>query len=187
LKSKFAFCKVTWLPKYRGELHTATAYGNIDNDEDSGTREGAEAYLFLPERGICYGYVHLGRTDPYDDETIRSINIQQLDPKSGGESVEGVQVIWLARSLDGVGICIVGEYRDATVYRSAQPRVGKRRWGWNIRAQQANVRMIPEKRRIALAGVPLRQGNLWYAKAPSDAAVRRLAEAHLSRLAVPLS
>jgi hypothetical protein len=156
---------------------------NVRRTDD---REGAEAYLFQPYRGHCYGYVHLGRTDPDDDDTIRRINLMQLGAGRSAESVGDVHVIWLAARLGAAGICVVGDYRGAGVYHEAQAGVGRRPWGWNIEVRAEAVRVIPEERRVSLDGVPLRQGNMWYAKDARDDVTRRAAKAQLSRLGVSL-
>ncbi|GAC1412601.1 MAG: hypothetical protein NVSMB64_22880 [Candidatus Velthaea sp.] len=180
MENKLMFCKVTWMTEYRGEIHEKTRYRNIDNDLDDGERQGGEAYLFKPYHGNCYGYVHLGRTDPDDDETIRKINVQAVGASPGSHVATGVHVIWIASHLDG-GMFVVGEYRNATVYRERQERVGNRRWSWNISAPVDCVRFVAEKERRPVTGVSLRRGNLWYARKPSNRTTRTQAKRHLDR------
>jgi hypothetical protein len=162
-------------------------YRNIVNLEEGDDAEGAEGYLFSPHRGNCYGYVHLGRTDPDDDDTIRSINLRRLGGTATGNSVRGVHIIWIAARLHEPGICVVGEYRNATVYRTAEPSISRRKWGWNISTSTNDVKMIQDAKRINLPGVPLRQGNLWYANGPKDLNTRRTANAHISRFGIAVT
>jgi hypothetical protein len=180
MEHRFAFCKVTWLPKYRGEPHVETRFRNIQDGE------GGEAYLFKPLKGACFGYVHLGRTDPEDDDTIRSINLRQFDKHNRSKSINGIHIIWIAARLDGPGVCVVGEYQNATVYARQEPELPTRPFGWNISAKKSDVRFIPEPDRKTLEDVPLRQGNLWYAKGAKDQVVRKQALTDLKRLATEI-
>lgn len=170
------------MTEYRGEIHERTRYRNIDNDNNDEQRQGGEAYLFKAYRGNCYGYVHLGRTDPADDDTIRKINVQAVGASPGSNMATGVHVIWLSSLPEG-GKYVVGEYRNANVYREAQERVGNRRWGWNVSASIESVRFIPVEARLPITGVSLRQGNLWYATKASDRSSRVQAQKHLNRYA----
>lgn len=96
------FLNVGWMDCYQG----------LRNDDITGGGEfvrtkgyGHEIFNFKPFRGWVYGF---GRA-PHD-----SILLENLGAASDDQSINGITVVWVARSL------IVGWYTNATVFRKPQ-------------------------------------------------------------------
>ena len=99
---KLIFLNIAWMTKYEGL--------KADN-MSSGAKQvavhgwGHEMLNFQPYKGKMYGYA------PVPNGTIK---VEKLGAAKGAESIDGVLVIWVARSR------IVGWYKNATVYRHEQ-------------------------------------------------------------------
>jgi len=100
---KIIFLNVAWMSKYNG----------LTGDKMSGGGKfvaahgyGHELLNFCPYKGKMYGFATL----PHG-----TIRLEKLEAPKGAESVDGVLVIWVAKSR------IVGWYKNATVYRHSQP------------------------------------------------------------------
>lgn len=95
----------TWMARYAG----------LAGDRTVGGGEWAqkhEVYNFAPHKGRYYGFVH-----PTGSESIR---LERLGADEGSAYLDGVTVVWLARDPRG-GTKVVGWYRNARVFRHAQP------------------------------------------------------------------
>jgi len=99
---KLIFLNVGWMSKYEG-LASDTILGGGKYVTVHGY--GHEILNFKPYRGKMYG------ASPVPHGTIR---LERLGAPKGAESVDGVLVVWVAKSK------IVGWYENATVYRNSQ-------------------------------------------------------------------
>ena len=100
---KLIFLNIAWMAKYKG-LKADTMSGGAKQVKVHGW--GHEMLNFQPCKGKMYGYA----LAPFG-----TIRVEKLGAAKGAESVDGVLVIWVARSR------IVGWYKNATVYRREQP------------------------------------------------------------------
>ena len=100
---RLIFLNVAWMSKYEG-LKGDTMSGGAKQVVDHGW--GHEMLNFQPYKGKMYGYA---------PAPFGTIKVEKLGAAKGADSVDGVLVIWVARSR------IVGWYKNATVYRREQP------------------------------------------------------------------
>jgi hypothetical protein len=180
--TRMLFCRVGWMPKYQGEKDSQ---GKVDIQgggkfvPEHGF--GYEMYNFLPDdQGNVYGYVRGGG----------KMDIDRLGAKRGDKSISQVLVIWVATHPKEGGMCIVGWYNDATVFRSHQPcpqhLTGKRplpdrsyQWGFRVVAKYGDTLLLGENNRTFL--VPqatedssgMGQRHIWYADEKKDQALRQ--------------
>lgn len=103
------FFNIGWMRDYDG-FHSDETVGRHGHLKHS--RRGAEAFNFSPAGGKLYGY--------RPSET-RRISIERLGASPSAESIDGVTVVWMALRPGSDETVIVGWYRDATVWRNAQP------------------------------------------------------------------
>src|ERR1039458_2088404 len=99
---RLIFLNVAWMSKYEG-LKGDTMSGGAKQGVDQGW--GHEMLNFQPYKGKMYGYA---------PAPFGTIKVEKLGAAKGADSVDGVLVIWVARSR------IVGWYKNATVYRREQ-------------------------------------------------------------------
>lgn len=149
--SAILFCSVAWMKRYEG-------YSESDQPRGGGSHpEKGEVENFKRWRGLFYGYVRSGRTS--------TIDVGRLGADSGADSVDHVDVVWLAPSRDG-GREVVGWYRDATVFRELQPPVGARSYPYHVRAGEG-VCLQPHRRTLRVEYATKRKGGpargIWYA------------------------
>lgn len=118
-----------------------------------------------------YGYAQPpGSRDHWDEARI---NLTRLGASDRDASVSGVLAVWVATSPEG-GACVVGWYRNATVYRDHQPApVGSARrhsetdCGYYVTARSEDAILLPTDERVF--SVPQKgkgafgQSNIWYA------------------------
>jgi 5-methylcytosine-specific restriction protein A len=147
---KLLFLNIGWMERYQGlESDTIAGEGafvNKYNDpHDPETYPPCEIYNFQPYEGVMYGFVRIARG---------SIRIERLGASPGNDSIDGVLVVWVAKSPSD-GTVIVGWYDDATVYRHCQPppegsgrrREGRQEWGHRVAARAENCTLLPPERR----------------------------------------
>jgi len=95
--------------------------GKPDNIVNGGkwvkeNQEGHEVCNFVRcQDGYVYGHVETSRKD-----IDCQINIENIGAADGAESVDGVDVVWIATDPEGSGRRVVGWYRNATVFRVRQ-------------------------------------------------------------------
>jgi hypothetical protein len=146
------------MTKYEGEVTGDSRFSNVQK-----WGSATEKYLFKPKGKpkMNFGYVHVPRGDRRDKNS-KSLRIERLGAKSRDPDIDDVHVIWIASEVGGDrGICVVGDYRDATVYREAVEDADR---FYNVVAENKNCTPIPEGARVSLANCPLRRGNVWYAE-----------------------
>ena len=102
------FLNVGWMKHYTGENVDDRTLGNHKflKDHDFGD----EAYNFVDVNGRCYG----------SHPSSRGTNLHKLGGPRGAESLNSVDVIWFSKNPDTRSACIVGWYRNATVYSKMQ-------------------------------------------------------------------
>src|SRR5271165_4977566 len=117
MRPRIFFLNVGWMTAYRGLTKGDTITGGGQHVRDYGS--GGEIFNFMPYGGRCYGY---GR--PAND----TIALERLGAPEGSDYVDGILVVWVAKS------CVVGWYKNARVYRKWQPSPsGSRRVSCQVR------------------------------------------------------
>ncbi len=159
-------CHVGWMPKYQG--------GGADDEISGGGNNPVyhEIYNFKRYRGQFYGFVQPATGG---NANGRAINLDRLGGPKGTESVDKVLVVWTAlHPRPGVGVVVVGWYKDATVRRSMVklPRSmdrfdqkGKRIYN-NVTCRERDATLLPlSKRTLPVPrgkGLP-GQCHVWFA------------------------
>ena len=100
---RMIFINIAWKSRYAGLKgdQIAPSFGYVKRHGF-----GHEMFNFAPSGGKMYG------TAPFPPPG--SVNVEKLGASKGDESVSGVLVVWVSRSV------IVGWYKNATVYRHSQ-------------------------------------------------------------------
>lgn len=139
---------VAWMNKYQGDLET------IDRSRFAWLRENegaGEQHNFSNLGGQLYGYT------PHRYQN--RINIERIGAGLGDESVSDITVVFKARDPETGHSCIVGLYRNATVFRERQtiPTQARRRYSsrefYEYRATCKagdGLLLPPEQRRILI-------------------------------------
>jgi hypothetical protein len=160
------FLNVSWMGTYQGLSHD-TISGGFGYVARHGY--GSEIFNFKSYKGNNYGFVRA----PHN-----SIRLEKLGAAKGAPAVRGVLVVWVARSR------IVGWYKNATVFRSAQlppsgaGRVFKgHRIKFNVVAKRGDCTLLdPDARLFAIPRSRKRahaMGRyLWYAEGRSNRVFR---------------
>jgi len=165
--SKVVFFNVTWMKWYKGVTpHDVPEHGGsyIENHG-----YGAEVFNFQPFKGWMYGFVEAGWRPKC------RIRIERLGALKRGQSVQGILVVWVARSPHTRCTQVVGWYKNATVYRERQktPKGSNRilpngdEVPYFAEADEHDCYLIPAGDRsftIPRGGQGLGQKNIWYAE-----------------------
>ncbi|MEJ1118084.1 DUF3883 domain-containing protein [Phyllobacterium sp. CCNWLW109] len=104
------FFNIGWMKKYAGAAQDDPTRGR--HGYLVGRTHGAESFNFAPKRGKVFGY---------RPGFGRKVNINELGAATKDDHISGVLVVWIAMEPTSKKAFIVGWYRNATVYRSAQP------------------------------------------------------------------
>ena len=119
------FCNIAYMKYYKGiidgvdEPVNGGAYVKENNDAH-------EAYNFDCFRGegdetdFCIGFVMLAQSLKNKTSQLHIEKIDGCELSKNEESVDGVTVVWCAKSDKIDGMRVVGWYKDATVYRYPQ-------------------------------------------------------------------
>jgi len=150
-------------------------------------RKGLEVCNFLRcNDGYVYGHVETIKKDK--DRQINIDNILPNASNSDAESVDGVDVIWIATNRDEGGRRVVGWYRNATVYRHRQAfdkailtRQHKKDEirSYRVRAKYENATLLRlEGRsdpalRLGRGEGWIGEANWWYPERQSDPAIKK--------------
>lgn len=134
------FARIGYMEYYQGEGRPVNG-GNYNKNEC-----GHEAFNFRREAdGFCYGYVQPPRGS--------RLRIERIDSECKNQDyVENVLVIWIA-TKPKEHQCVIGWYKDATVYRCFQPikkgidREPLKDFGFNIKCKRENAVLLPQKKR----------------------------------------
>ena len=148
---KILLCNIGWMHDYQGFK------GSDDRIIGGGSHDAKrkhEIYNFLPVRGWCYGYVRTTSRPQLGE----SINLKKLsgDQNFKGDRLDDVLVVWVARKPQ-VGRCIVGWYKNATVYAKERvtPTGERKGYGYIIKAKKEDCVCLPELERT----FPIKNGK----------------------------
>jgi 5-methylcytosine-specific restriction enzyme A len=161
--TRIVFFNTGWMKRYDGltSSDTITGGGKYVNKN----KFGHEIFNFHEDsKHVIRGFV----------QVKGDLNINRLGASKDDEFVDDTLVIWTAKD-SGVGVVIVGWYKNAKVYRSLQTHKTLKHNGralyYNVEATANNCHLLPvDKRNIK---VPKRvkggmgQALVWYADAPA--------------------
>lgn len=161
MATPIVFVNVGWMIHYNGPSvadPTLGGHGHLKTNT-----VGHEAWNFRPYRNRLLGYVPRSAT----------INLSRLGAPRGAESVDGITVIWIAKSPRDKKNYIVGWYKNATVYRDNEHRRVTRSSdvsvGYQIAAEPDGAKLLPVDARVFRIPTAKEKGNLgqspvWYGK-----------------------
>lgn len=162
MNSPIVFINVGWMKFYNGPSDADPTLGGHGHLKKSTV--GHEAWNFRPYRGQLLGYVPRSAT----------INLTRLGGKRRSEWVDGVTVVWIAKSPRDRKNYIVGWYMNATVYRNNEHlrvmRSGEVSVGYQVVAKpEAGAKLLPVDARVFRIPTAKEKGNLgqspvWYGK-----------------------
>ena len=156
---KVLFCRIAYMKNYKG-INCNEQSPDYDVPQGNNikyvneTKDGHERYNFLPkDDGYCYGFVETGfRNENLNDLTQRNTihieYIEDCESMKKEDFVDGVLVVWCS-PMDYLG-CVVGWYKNATVYRKRQQQ---NKWedtdGYHIKvkASKENVVLLSKEER----------------------------------------
>ncbi len=163
----YLFCNIGWKEDYRSQNINDELRGGGSYVEDQ--NHGGEVCNFTPYKKQIYGYVRP------PGGTGSKIKIDRLGADRNADFIKNMNVIWTARHPLG-GTCIVGWYKNATVYREFQefdkaPPCQKANNvpGYRIVAEDSNCTLLPLGQRLEIptgGKGEMGQSNIWYADQP---------------------
>ncbi len=146
--TQIVFARIGWMRWYRGPQ--ADDEKPIGGGSYNKTELGHEAFNFLPLSGVMLGYFQprllpkkLRRKHP------STVALERIRAGLTGDDLGGVLVVFVATNPNLGEQRIVGWFRDATVYRFAQPSRAKARnqFSYFLKTKAENAVLIPEARR----------------------------------------
>ena len=166
------FARIGYMEYYLGLSTERPINGGSYNENEC----GHEAFNFSREAdGFCYGYVQPPRGKQINN--VPRLRIERIDPECKNQDyVENVLVIWIAtkpKELGG-GQCVIGWYKEATVYRCFQPikkginRRSLKNFHFNIKCKSENAFLLPQRKRKLIIPKPIKhhssigQSNVFY-------------------------
>lgn len=176
------FCNIAYMKYYKGIID------GVDEPVNGGayvqeTNDAHEAYNFDFFRGegdetdFCIGFVMLAQSLKNKTSQLHIEKINGCQLSKNEESVDGVTVVWCAKSDKIDGMRVVGWYKDATVYRYPQfvDFINGYVQEFNFIDKKENCVLLPENERFSSKWIVLRSGhngydfgfgrsNLWYAQ-----------------------
>jgi hypothetical protein len=175
-RDRIVFFNIAWMKQYSGDWINDVPVNGGSFIKDF--HWGGEVYNFQPYNGMMYGYVEPGLVEKNGRQ--RNIDVSRLPRRPGAlnnpSSVSEVLVVWVATPKGGTAPLVVGWYKDATLFRSAQiPPAGSIRtlprhdhpgeYFASAREQDC-VLISPEERALQLPrkGEGFGHSNLWYAQ-----------------------
>lgn len=197
-QNAIVFCNISWMDNYLGETES-------DIPKNGGEyvrihKMCNESLNFLPI-SVCYDDENTERIKllgSYETKSTNGITINQthIEKINGcksliyNEQATGITVVWCATAPEG-GSCVVGWYKDATVFRhyqqmpiTADDGSEWERW-YNVSCDYENAVLLPvnERKRsewyiprssnVNSKGFGFGQSNIWYAEGES---ARRFAD-----------
>lgn len=170
------FMNVTWMEEYDGlgGIDKKVYYGGTWVQEHG---YGEEIYNFRHIKGKVYGYAQ---------PAGYGINIDRLGAKQDDDCIKNQLVVFTATPPKG-RTCIVGWYKNATIYRSMQSsnmperKYGNGYLGYYVVANSNDVFLLPKDSRKPFMGklrIPRGKGgmgrsNIWYADSAKGKAFQR--------------
>lgn len=187
MNMRILFCNIAWMKYYKGIFDDDIPQHGGSYVEK--THDAWESINFLPvinittEEYYCYGNYATKSTNGIDVNEMHIENIDGCQSAKNAELVDGVLVVWCARSYTNESV-IVGWYKNATVFRKYQEldlefeEGDILAHGYNIMAKAEDCVLLPEgtrNRHIWVAARAHRKGrtygfgraNVWYAKEKS--------------------
>ncbi len=159
-KLKILYCRIGYMKNYNGiqDGDNKPIGGGAYNKNNI----GHELYNFSNNNNIYYGYVQT---------KSEKLNLKRIDKSVDDllDKIENVLVIWVA-TREGFGQCIVGWYKDATVYSKMQyipeniidSRVKTEGYTYNeflIKSNNATL-VLENRRNEKILGMG--ESNVWY-------------------------
>ena len=156
---KVLFSRIGWMKFYDGPKPDDPR--PIGGGASNRKRLGTERFNFQKCGRYFYGFVQ---------PPVRSgkIKLERIVPGTLSDSLEGVLLIFVARKFGMGNQCVVGWYKDATVYREHQPSSLSRRKKLHYSAitQTHNAVLLPVNMRTwpvpAGKGGGIGQANVFY-------------------------
>lgn len=175
------FARIGYMEYYRGLFpHSRPVNGGNYNKNEC----GHEAFNFSREAdGFCYGYVQPPRGN--------RLRIERIAPECKNQDcVENVLVVWIATKPKELGgrQCVIGWYKEATVYRCFQPikkridRKPLKNFHFNIKCKSENAFLLPQRKRNLIIPKPIKhhssigQSNVFYLLDTNGEIVKSLAK-----------
>jgi hypothetical protein len=122
LKQPLLFARIGWMKYYNGLLRGDEKPRGGGKYNKTGV--GNEAFNFHDLRGRLLGYFQ-------PQMRASKIKLERIVPGTKGNVLNGVLVVFVATNPEQGGQCIVGWYRNATVYRNHRSSPPKERNGFN--------------------------------------------------------
>jgi len=168
------FVNVGWMVAYQGPTNDPTlgGHGWLRTHD-----YGHEAWNFLPHEGMLYGYV----------PRSARINLRKLGARANVEQLDGVTVVWVARSPRNGVTYVAGWYRNACVHRDSNhfrvPRSTGEVIEYQIEAPVGSAKLLAPDQRVLEVPTAKVKGNLgqspvWYGNPGFVARVRDYLKAH---------
>ena len=161
MNQKILFCRISWKKEYKTEDGAWNGGQFVEDNE-----EGGERHNFLPFRGYCYGYFQpTGATNGKDGAEVNT-NINRLGA-NGADSIDNIDIIWIAKNPQVGGRWVVGVYKNATVYKESQIIKGDKRRKvcvYRAKATECDSFVLPERiRNIKIpATLPIMRAGVYY-------------------------
>lgn len=161
MPAQMVFVNIGWMVHYDGPSASDPTLGG--HGHLKANKVGHEAWNFRPYRGQLLGYV----------PRSAKINLMRLGGTRKAESVDGVTVVWIAKSPRDKKNYIVGWYVGATVYRNNEhrrvSRSGSLSVGYQVTGNPQAAKLLPVDARVFRIPTAKEKGNLgqspvWYGK-----------------------
>lgn len=152
------FVNIGWMVSYQGPTNDPTIGGHGWLKTHS---YGHEAWNFEPHQKRLYGYV----------PRSARINLRKLGAAGNAERIDGVTVVWIARSPRNGVTYVIGWYRNASVHRDSNHYKVPRSTGevieYQIQAPIDEAKLLTPDQRILEVPTAKVAGNLgqspvWY-------------------------
>lgn len=174
MEEPLMFVNVGWMVAYHGPANDPTigGHGWLKTHD-----YGHEAWNFQPHKGMLYGYV----------PRSARIDVRRLGAAAKDEQLEGVTVVWVARSPRNSVTYVVGWYRNASVHRDnnhfSVPRSTGEVIACQIEAPIAGAKLLTPDQRLLEVPTAKVKGNLgqspvWYGNPKFVAQVRKYLKAN---------
>lgn len=156
----YLICRISWMETYTSIKEAYYSQQKYIVDENT----PYEALNFKPDnKGMYYGYVPV-RGDANGMPV--KIGIDRLGAKTNDDYIDGITVVFVARSLYASSLIVIGWYRNATVYRKHISRPNpKGAVGSIIGFTATDATLVAEDDRcfeIPKGKGCMGQSNLWY-------------------------
>jgi len=195
------FCNIAYMKYYKGNINgidvpeNGGAYVNERNDaHEAYNFEGV--YFEKDNTNFCLGFVMLLQSLENKTSQLHIEKINGCRLSNNKESIDGVTVIWCAKSKKIGSTRVVGWYKDATVYRN--PQYIEFDTGFvqefNFIDKEENCVLLPESERYLSKWIVPRSGrngynfgfgqsNIWYAQGvENNADLKQYLEKLLSQI-----